>query len=189
MTILFVVNREDEWPYELPGTAVARAREYITSGEYLNDCCERVVNLCRTDRYQGHGYYVSLLAEARGHHPLPAVKTLQELQPDQPDTMLLERIEELAQGALEHEPSKLFEVDAYFGREPTGRHQALARQVFALLDVPLLRICFRNDDGRWRVASVRAVALDDVPGQHRECLMRAAAEFAVAAPPPRTARA
>jgi leucyl aminopeptidase len=29
------------------------------------------LNLCRTGRYQGRGYYVSLLAEARGQRPLP----------------------------------------------------------------------------------------------------------------------
>ena len=40
--------------------------------------CVRIVNLCRTDRYQGRGYYVSLLAEARGHRALPEVKTLNE---------------------------------------------------------------------------------------------------------------
>jgi glutathione synthase/RimK-type ligase-like ATP-grasp enzyme len=189
MSILFIVDREVEWPYELPGTSVARARDYITCGEYTNGCCERVVNLCRTDRYQGRGYYVSLLAEARGHRPLPDVKTLQQLQPDQPDAMLLERIEELAQDALEHEPSKLFELDAYFGREPTMRHQALARELFALLGVPLFRVCFAHHDGRWRATRLRVLALDEVPGPHGECLTRAAAEFALGSPAPRAARA
>ena len=40
----------------------------------------RVFNLCRTYRYQTLGYYVSLLAAARGHRPLPTVATLQDLR-------------------------------------------------------------------------------------------------------------
>ena len=44
MKVLFVANREEEWPYQIPGTAVARAREYLAGTAYTNGVCERVVN-------------------------------------------------------------------------------------------------------------------------------------------------
>ena len=39
-----------------------------------------IVNLCRRWRYLSRGYYVSLLAEARGQRPLPSVETAEGLQ-------------------------------------------------------------------------------------------------------------
>jgi DNA-binding transcriptional MocR family regulator len=36
--------------------------------------------LCDSYRYQSLGYYVSLLAEARGHRPLPRAQTIEDLQ-------------------------------------------------------------------------------------------------------------
>jgi len=78
--VLFVVDRQQQWPFELPGSSVVTARTYLTDPAYGNGIDAQVVNLCRADRYQGRGYYVSLLAEARGHRPLPDVKTIEDLQ-------------------------------------------------------------------------------------------------------------
>ncbi len=40
----------------------------------------KLFNLCRSYRYQSSGYYVSLLAEARGHKPQPNVTAIQDLK-------------------------------------------------------------------------------------------------------------
>jgi hypothetical protein len=53
------------------------ARTYLAEGALAARGDEQVINLCRSDRYQGRGYYVSLLGEARGHRPLPHVKTIE----------------------------------------------------------------------------------------------------------------
>jgi hypothetical protein len=39
----------------------------------------KIFNLCRSYRYQGIGYYVSLLAEARGHKPSEH-RTIQDMK-------------------------------------------------------------------------------------------------------------
>jgi hypothetical protein len=36
--------------------------------------------LCRSYKYLGAGYYVSLLAEARGHKVIPSVRTINDLR-------------------------------------------------------------------------------------------------------------
>jgi len=65
MNIYFVVNHARDWPFEIDGARVLTAREYLTDPAYAEHQSARIINLCRADRYQGRGYYVSLLAEAR----------------------------------------------------------------------------------------------------------------------------
>ena len=177
MTVLFVVNRQDDWPFEVPGSSVATARAYLTDPRYSTDTDARVVNLCRADRYQGRGYYVSLLAEARGHRPLPDVKTIEDLQARAHMTLLARQLDELAQRSLEHTGSRLFEIDAYFGRDPAELHAALAQQLFAIVQAPLLRAHFERADGHWRLKSLRAIGVSDTPSQHRAFLLAAATEY------------
>lgn len=59
---------------------VVPAREYLTNPLYSELRGVKVFNLCRSYRYQSNGYYVSLLAEARGHKPLPNVATILDLK-------------------------------------------------------------------------------------------------------------
>ena len=81
MNVLVVVNHARDWPFEHRRRARRHgARISDRSARTPKTMSARVMNLCRTDRYQGRGYYVSLLAEARGHRPLPEVKTIGDLQ-------------------------------------------------------------------------------------------------------------
>ncbi len=80
MSNLIVVNNPRDWPLDIPGVTVVPARAYLTDPAYGGDHMARVFNLCKSYRYQTLGYYVSLLAEARGHKPLPRSNTIEDLQ-------------------------------------------------------------------------------------------------------------
>lgn len=80
MPAIVVANSPKEWPFKIPNVEIVDARSYLTKPEYSELKNVRVFNLCRSYRYQTSGYYVSLLAEARGHRPLPAVTTVQDLK-------------------------------------------------------------------------------------------------------------
>ena len=80
MNTLIVIDQKQEWPFELPGVAVVTARRYLAEPDSRPEGSLRVLNLCRTSRYQGRGYYVSLVAEARSQQPLPSVRTVEELK-------------------------------------------------------------------------------------------------------------
>ena len=177
MKVLFVVNRQQDWAFEIPGSSVATAREYLTDPRYSNGIDPQVVNLCRADRYQGRGYYVSLLAEARSHRPLPDVKTIEDLQSQAHLAIISAEIDELVQTSLQHDASDLFELDAYFGRDPAELHPTLAQRLFALAPAPLLRAHFRRTNGRWRLNELSAIAVSDIPPQHRAFLLAAATEY------------
>ena len=72
MKILLVINVATGWPTSIPNAEVVDAKEYLTNPKYNELRGAKVYNLCRSYRYQSTGYYVSLLAEARGHKPIPA---------------------------------------------------------------------------------------------------------------------
>ncbi|HET7229595.1 MAG TPA: glutamate-cysteine ligase family protein [Longimicrobium sp.] len=64
----------------LPPESVVDADRYLEGGGDLGDPRAVVVNLCRSTRYRSRGYYVSLLASARGQQVIPTVETSQGLQ-------------------------------------------------------------------------------------------------------------
>ncbi|MBE0618710.1 MAG: RimK-like ATPgrasp N-terminal domain-containing protein, partial [Proteobacteria bacterium] len=66
MPILIVVNDPKDWPLEVPEAEVVAARDYLTQSCYSGLKGAKVFNLCRHYRYQSTGYYVSLVAAARG---------------------------------------------------------------------------------------------------------------------------
>ena len=80
MTNLIVVDDREHWPEEIAGARVVDALTYLTAEEFSRGRGLRVFNLCASYRYQQYGYYVSLLATARGQRPLPDVATIQDLK-------------------------------------------------------------------------------------------------------------
>src|SRR5437868_13367440 len=118
MSVLFVVDQARHWPFEIPGSTVVTARAYLTEPAYANHLKAKVLNLCRVNRYQGRGYYVSLLAEARDHEPMPSVKALGDLQSDELRQAIAAKVVDLTR-AIRHDDSDVFELDAYFGRDPS----------------------------------------------------------------------
>ncbi|HEU0013971.1 MAG TPA: glutamate-cysteine ligase family protein, partial [Longimicrobium sp.] len=63
----------------LPRETAIAAERYLEGGPAAGDERTLVVNLCREMEYGSPGYYVSLLADARGQAVLPSVETLQGL--------------------------------------------------------------------------------------------------------------
>jgi glutathione synthase/RimK-type ligase-like ATP-grasp enzyme len=185
MNTLVVVNRAHDLAFELPGSAIVPAHDYLTDPAYSNGSLVQLINLCRTDRYQGRGYYVSLLAAARGHAPLPDVQTIEDLQSRAHVQALGAELDEMAQQALRHDRSDRFELVAYFGRDAAARYAALAQRLFQLAPAPLLRARFERRGSVWRLAAVRAVAAAEVPPQHRALLLRAATEYVTGRRAPR----
>jgi len=186
MNMLIVTDQKQEW-FEIPDATVVSARHYIGEPDDSRDASVRVLNLCRTGRYQGRGYYVSLVAEARGHRPLPEVKTVEDLKSEAFVRTLASELEPLVRETLKHDESDRFQLDVYLGRDPAQRHQPLAEQVFAKVRAPLLRVLFARADGKWRLDALHAIGVADIPTQDRAFLLEAVKAFAgeVSSPKPR----
>jgi len=75
--LIIIVERKEDWASYFPSEDIVTAQEYLEQTRD-NEQGKRVqvINLCRSYKYLGHGYYCSLLAEARGHKVIPSVRTI-----------------------------------------------------------------------------------------------------------------
>ena len=174
MKTVIVADQKQNW-FEIPDATVVTARRYLSEPESGNQGIVRVLNLCRTGRYQGRGYYVSLVAEARGQRPVADVKTLEDLRSEAYVRALQAEIQPLVQKTLNHDESKRFQLDVYLGKHSS--HEALAEQLFAKVRAPLLRALFARAAGSWRLDGLQAMGLADVPLQDRAFLVDAVKSY------------
>jgi glutathione synthase/RimK-type ligase-like ATP-grasp enzyme len=176
MSSLLVVENPKDWRTTFAGTEIVSAQEYLTNARFMDMRRARVYNLCRSNGYQTVGYYVSLLAAARGHRPLPSVTTLQDLK--------LASVVKVASGELQERIEKLlgshrsdrFELSIYFGRNFAKRYDRLCQAIFNHFPAPFLRAEFSKSD-TWRLTSVRPIAATDLPESHREFVAEQAERF------------
>jgi hypothetical protein len=123
LSTLIVVDDREDWPLEADsGMTVVAARSYLAEPAYGQDRAAQVVNLCRSYRYQSLGYYVSLLAEARGHKPWPRAGTIEDMQSKNLVQVLTAQLAQLVEQTLAPLKSDHFELSVYFGRNLAQRY-------------------------------------------------------------------
>lgn len=176
MNILLVVNNPKNWPLNIPGVTVVSARAYLTDPTFSEDRTAKVFNLCRSYAYQESGYYVSLLAAARGHKPIPDINTIQDLKSQHVIRLLSEDIEQLIEDTLKRLQSNKFTLSIYFGKNMAKRYNSLSLHLFNLFRAPLLRATFIKQE-HWQLESVRTIAVSDIPENHRKFVIEAASEY------------
>jgi len=173
--ILIVVNDPKQWPFQIPNVEVVDARSYLTRPEYSQLKGVKLFNLCRSYRYQSSGYYVSLLAEARGHKPQPNVTAIQDLKSQTVVRLASEDLDEVIQKSLAPIQSDKFTLSIYFGRNMAKRYDRLALQLFNVFQAPLLRAEFTRDE-HWELRRLQAIAANDGPESHRSFVGQGATE-------------
>ncbi len=183
MRILFVVDTPKDWPLDIDGVEVIGARQYLTEPAWTELRRARVFNLCRSYAYQSVGYYVSLLAEARGHRPSPSLATIQDTRSRTVVRMASEDLEELIQRSLGSLHSDEFVLSIYFGRNLAKRHATLAARLYELAEAPLLRARFVRRE-HWELVSLKPISADAVPPEHHKFLVGVAAEYFAGRRPP-----
>jgi glutathione synthase/RimK-type ligase-like ATP-grasp enzyme len=176
MAVLIVVENRKQWPIDVPGTEVVRARDYLTEPRFVDLKRAKVFNLCKAYGYQSVGYYVSLLAAARGHKPLPSVTTIQDLRVASVIRIVSEDLEARIQRALSGLASDRFVLSIYFGRNLARKYDRLCASLFNHFPAPLLRAEFARA-GTWRLQSLRPIASGDIPENHRTFVLEQAQRF------------
>jgi glutathione synthase/RimK-type ligase-like ATP-grasp enzyme len=185
MIPLVVVENPRRWPFHLEGVEVVSAKSYLVEPRFSELRRAAVYNLCRSYGYQTLGYYVSLLAAARGHRPLPSVGTLQSLGENVLIKIVSDELEELIQKGLSRLRSDEFRLSIYFGRNVAERYERLSRALFNEFPAPLLTARFsrtRNGGsppGPWRLVSVRPLGTSEIPDGHRDFVLEQARAYFV----------
>ena len=174
MPNLIVVNNPRDWPFQIPGVELVSARSYLSDETYSQMRQARVFNFCKSYRYQSIGYYVSLLAAARGHKPLPNISTIQDLKSQTLIRFVDDDLDELIQKSLAPIQSDSFTLSIYFGRNVAKRYERLALHLYNLFPAPLLRAEFVRNKEEWHLQDIDPISTGEIPPEHHAFLIEVA---------------
>jgi len=179
MPILVIVNDPRDLSLQFEGAELASARAYLTDSRYAEMRGAKVFNLCSSYRYQSSGYYVSLLAAARGHKPIPSIGTIQDLKSPAIARVISEELDDLIQKSFSGIPSKEVVLNIYFGQDASRSHDHLCQHLFKLFEAPFLRASFALNEKsqKWFLQGISAVAVNEIPADHRGLVVQVSQEF------------
>lgn len=172
-----VVNNPQHWRLDLPEVEVVAAKSYLTEARFSMERNAKVFNLCRSYRYQSIGYYVSLLAQARGHKPLPSVQTIQDLKSMTMVRFVSVELEDLIQQSLQHILSDKFVLSVYFGHNVSKCHDRLSMALFQQFQSPFLIAQFVKVNNRWQLQNVSTMNPSEIPEDHFDFVIQTAREY------------
>ena len=176
MKKIIVVKNPAEFQLEIEDVEVVAAKAYLTEPRFHNNRNVRVFNLSSDYRYQSRGYYVSLLAEARGQKVIPSVRNIQDVKVLSVARSISEEIEELIDRSFRKLRGGEFVLSVYFGQNVSAQYNKLAQELFKLFQMPLFRVKFVHKE-HWIVQSIKTLSLKDVPDHHMEIVREAAQTY------------
>jgi glutathione synthase/RimK-type ligase-like ATP-grasp enzyme len=173
---IVVVDDPEDWP-EFPGGEVVAARSFLTDPRFANIRRARVFNLCKSYTYQSMGYYVSLLAAARGCRPMPGVAAIQEMKSLSIIRFVSDELDELIQKSLHHITGEKFTLSIYFGKNVAKAHNSLSGHLFKQFQAPLIRAKFTKGSTKWVLQSIKPIPTSEIPDEHWPSVLLFAAEY------------
>lgn len=176
MKTLIVVDNPKSWPLELTGVELIPAHSYLTDPSFNTLRRTKIFNMCKSYRYQDTGYYVSLLAEARGHKPIPSIWTIQDMKLPSIIHVVSADLDELIQSSLASLQSDHFVLSIYFGKNMAKRYDRLSSRLFSMFYAPFLRANFVFHK-KWILQNISPIAGNDIPDSHRPFVMEVATAF------------
>lgn len=177
MKLMVVVKDEKDWPQIDANVEVLVAKNYLSNSEISIDRHIKVLNLCRSYRYQSIGYYVSLLAEARGHKPLPSVQTISDLKSPSMTRFVSDELDELIQDSLKHLKGSEFTIAIYFGKNMVKTYDRLSSHLFTMFQTPLLQVNLHKMKTKWSIQSVQPMIPSEIPKEHWLFFKKMAREY------------
>ncbi|MEQ9007049.1 MAG: RimK-like ATPgrasp N-terminal domain-containing protein, partial [Ekhidna sp.] len=171
MQRLIVTENPEKWTLNVEGVQIVSPSDYINDEEYAKQKNVKVINLCKSYQYQSEGYYISLLAEARGHKSLPVTSTLMDFKLPNLAREDAQDFDKLIQDVLDVATKEdKIEFNIYLG---TNNNQALSRisqLMFNLFQMPIQKASFIKKD-KWQLQSLKPLNLKDLSDAEREELM------------------
>lgn len=176
MKNLIVVDSTQDWRFDIPDVEVVSAKNYIMGESFRKFRNARIFNFCKSYKYQSIGYYVSLLAAARGHKPIPSVSTIQDMKSQTIIKLASEELDELMQKSLHDLRSKTFVLSIYFGKNVSEKYHKLAAELYGLFNAPFVRAHFHKSD-RWYLKKIGPISATEIPPSHHEAVMVFCGEY------------
>lgn len=127
----------------------------------------RVINLCPAEEYLSSGYYVSLVAEARGNRTWATIDALSGLVDRKLYRHSLNELNKLLPAAAQINmhpgaATRKIQLEFYFGQTDIDWARRLARRCYALFGVPILEIQLVLKNRQWQVDYLWPLAIASV---------------------------
>ncbi|MDR9456236.1 MAG: RimK family protein [Salegentibacter sp.] len=176
MEKFIVVNQPETWNLALENIQIISAQAYLTNPDYSKIKKARIFNLCKDYSYQSRGYYVSLLAEARGHLAIPTVTNLVDLREPKLVKIVSEEFDDLIQKSLKNIKNQEFTLSIYFGQNVAQKYRELSAMFHRHFQIPFLRVKF-NYTTKWNIKNIKAISEAEIPEDHKESMREFAVQY------------
>lgn len=165
MKKIIVLSDTKNWRLHVPDIQIVSAKDYLTNPDYSIEKNLRVFNLCNDYSYQSKGYYVSLLAEARGQKVIPSVKSIRDFKAPAVVKIVSDDIENLIQKKLAKLTGTKFVLSIYFGQNVSAQYLELSQELYRIFQAPLLRAKFIYKN-KWYIQNIRPISISEIPETH-----------------------
>ncbi|MEM5540504.1 RimK family protein [Olleya sp. AS48] len=167
MNKYIVVNQPEKWHFSIENITVISSQDYLTNPKFSLLKKARIFNLCKDYSYQSKGYYVSLLAEARGHLAIPTVRNIVDLKTLKLVKIVSDEFDDVIQQSLKSIKSREFTLSIYFGQNVAQKYKELSSLFYKHFQVPFLRVNFHHNN-KWNIQSIKAISESEIPSDHLE---------------------
>ena len=176
--LVIVVEKASDWGSYYPSDNVVTAQDYLKEAIGSDDERTQVINLCRSYKYLGTGYYVSLLAEARGHKVIPSVRAINDLRRRSLYGLDIEDLNAKLGNFLPAggRDTTDFGILLYFGETSYPALEDLARQVFETFPCPILHIEFERERV-WQISAIKPSSLHTLSDPQEDAFAQALDKF------------
>lgn len=163
---VIVVDKATDWIWKDLDVEVVPSDEYLKRGQAEK---VKVLNLCRSFTYQSKGYYVSLVASARGHKPQPSLHCIADFNSSTTLKRLISpEFESLIQNSLKHLASQSFVLSVYFGANMAKHYDKLSAFIFKQFSSPFLQAKFIRTKEKWVLSSLVPIGPHQIPEIHKQ---------------------
>lgn len=158
---IIVIDQPFKWEHTDLNARIISVKEYLSNAQYQNNSDYRVFNLCSSYKYQSFGYYVSLLASARGQRVIPNITTIRDFKSIHVIKSATFDIDDLINSTLEHTSEQQFSLDIYFGQTPIKKYHNLALKLYQIFEAPLFRINFVKSE-KWLIKGIKILSFSNI---------------------------
>jgi glutathione synthase/RimK-type ligase-like ATP-grasp enzyme len=158
---LIVVNQPRTWQFTDVNAKIISVKEYISNELYHTNNTLRIFNLCSSYQYQSYGYYVSLLASARGQRVIPNVTTIRDFSSIGIIRSISSEINDLMQSSLKGIKEDHFSINIYFGQTNIKGLKKIALKLYQLFETPLFKVNLIKDEN-WMIKKIQPLNLNKI---------------------------
>lgn len=165
--LIVVVDNIKDWRPYFPSDQIVPVQRYLFDRTFQENRNLRVINLCNKNSYLKHGYYCSMLAEARNHRVIPKLKTLNDLSKKKIYLQDLEDFREIIERLGQKLDKKgtgeeQIRFKIHFSKTVEKRFEELGRKIFEYYPCPILEVELAHKDDGWKILAVEQLGLRDL---------------------------